>query len=302
MFDPPAGGPPLTVHHPKVDGMAPYTCYMANSDAFTPTGRDLYVISFTVDKCSGILVTHKNACKAHSTREGCERGSRCRFYHAPPGKIMSNLPLRAPVPVGVISPMLAANVALRDLIIWRAEDQFAIDKINSSYMNRVIADNQAKRRRKAEAAQQEAEFNAIMAEAAACDEEVAVEPVAKRLCLTIAKEEPLAIDTDIDPPLAISYTDPEATTVGQLETIPVIEPTVELEPPARADADQATCKAEIIIKEEPINAVTVPAIKEEPTDAVDVAKAEEDVAFEDPCSAEIITADGVATLGLIDSI
>jgi hypothetical protein len=102
----------------------------------------------------GVVATNRNCCMKNATLSGCTFGDTCRFFHAEPGSIMTNLPKRHPKFMGEIDITCGTSQKLSFLTNWRKENVMTIEDSNEAYLAKLevqVAKRQAdKSKRKAQ--------------------------------------------------------------------------------------------------------------------------------------------------------
>ena len=89
----------------------------ADNMSFATSGPHAYLLTTTRDGDSGLLSTFLNTCVSFNSMASCYN-FRCKMYHQPLGKVMSNLPKRYPKCLGDIAPAIRAVKGVSDLLEW----------------------------------------------------------------------------------------------------------------------------------------------------------------------------------------
>ena len=127
----------LYSYHPSLPAGRAVMRVRAEAANFSYTGRDEYTVATTVEGYTGVLVTYKNACQAFPTHSRCHFGDRCKFYHFPPGEVVSNLPQRLPASLGVIDSIIC-DEELKRLVVWTGEQEAHLKFVKATQMQDAI--------------------------------------------------------------------------------------------------------------------------------------------------------------------
>ena len=99
----------ISYHPDAFDGANLIGWCRADNHNYSKNGPHAYLITVTGDGDSGLLSTFLNTCVGFNSMSGCDRyHGRCKLYHQPLGKVMSNLPKRYPKCLGDIAPSVRA--------------------------------------------------------------------------------------------------------------------------------------------------------------------------------------------------
>lgn len=169
-------GETIIITYPDTDPTQDVTWMKANADSFTTEGNNVHniLIAPTAEGLTGILVTHLNSCEEDASLNKCAR-PKCKYFHFPPGYIVSNLPNREPQVVGQVHPAIAAKTPYDALVVWDPKKARNIALTRTTQMAELKQRRRAMREAMATKATEDEEYAELMREVQGVSE-----PVAKR--------------------------------------------------------------------------------------------------------------------------
>jgi hypothetical protein len=145
----------MSAFYPPIPRGKEFMEFTATSAQYGPGHKsNIYFVCPNINGYFGVLVTCKNACTRWASITGCTFANKCHFYHAEPGDLMTNLPLRDPEHMGKVDTAMGNSRKFAGLTTWSVAHRATIAASNDAQIKKLVEKHDA----------QEAERAAIKAQ------------------------------------------------------------------------------------------------------------------------------------------
>jgi hypothetical protein len=137
-------GEVMSAYYPPIHRGKEFMEFTATSAQYGPGHKsNTYFVCPTINGYFGVLVTCKNACTRWASITGCTFSDKCHFYHAAPGDIMTNLPLRDPEHMGKVDIAMGNSSKFAGLTTWSVAHRATITSSNAAHIKKLVEKHEA---------------------------------------------------------------------------------------------------------------------------------------------------------------